>query len=148
MKAVSEKCGLINLTAGVLIALVLVLCFTGYWQTDEGGYSLMGYVGMPSECAGLEAFFKDNISNFNVNDVVGAPLWTFCIGLIACGLCIALHDNPFTTLAPLAWSAGGLFFYMTSEYMKLGGMYWLHIGLMALVLILSLVNMLSMKEKL
>lgn len=148
MNAISEKPALLNLVLAALMIIMIVLSCVGYYETDSGTYSIMGYIAMPSDYPELESFFESSVEEFNINDVIGAPLWVFLIGAIACIVCVAFRDRAAASLAAIAWSAGGLIGYISSAYLPLGNAYYLHICILALALVLSVLNALGLKREL
>lgn len=148
MNTLSEKPAMLNIALAVLMILMLALNCVGYYPTESGNYSIMGYVAMPSDYPELESFFEEHVEDFNVNDVVGTPLWVFLIGAVACVVCIVFRDHAAASLAGVAWSLGGLIGYLSSAYLPLGNTYYLHICLLALALVLSVLNSLRIKREL
>ena len=103
MNTLSEKPAMLNIALAVLMILMLALNCVGYYPTESGNYSIMGYVAMPSDYPELESFFEEHVEDFNVNDVVGTPLWVFLIGAVACVVCIVFRDHAAASLAG-AWA--------------------------------------------
>lgn len=148
MNAITERPALLNVALAALMIIMIVLSCVSYYPTEAGTYSIMGYIGMPSDYPELEAFFEEHVEDFSVNDVVGAPLWVVLIGALACVVCIVWRDRAFSSLAALAWSVGGLIGYLTSAYLPLGNAYYLHIAVLALSLVLAALNLVGLKRDL
>lgn len=148
MNTLSEKPAVLNLVLAGLMIVMMVLSCVGCYSTDSGTYSIMGYIAMPSDYPELESFFESNVEEFNINDVVGAPLWVFLIGAVACVVCLVWRDRAAASLAAVVWSVGGLIGYISSAYLPLGNAYYLHICILVLALALAVINSLGLKREL
>lgn len=148
MNTLGERPAVLNLALAALMIVMILLSCVGYYPTDSGTYSIMGYVCMPSDYPELESFFEANVAEFNINDVVGAPLWVVLIGAVACVICVVWRDRAAAALAAVVWSLGGLINYIGSAYLPLGNAYYLHICILVLALILAVLNSLSLKREL
>lgn len=146
MKELTKNSTAINLISAALIVVMIALCCVGYISTGEGDYSIIGYVYLPDACGGLTDYCEANIDGFTVNDAVGTPLWVLCIGAIMAVLCIWKRDNSFLSIGTLVWSVVGLIGYCTSAFLKLGGMYWLHVAVLAVTALVAVLGVLGIKD--
>ena len=63
MNTLSEKPAVLNLVLAGLMIVMMVLSCVGYYSTDSGTYSIMGYIAMPSDYPELESFSNQTSRN-------------------------------------------------------------------------------------
>jgi len=135
----TKRTKIANITAICLMALLLLLQFTPYWQFEGGSCSILGYVYMPRDHADFAAWVETQTgAPANPNDIVTGPIFLFFLLVAGIVLCVIKNEHWVGGLLPIAAGATGLWTYM-QPIAQLGASFGLHMTLCAAILVVGIV---------
>lgn len=166
-----KRIRIVNFTTAALMFIFIALMFVKDYSfvNPETGktvrMSLIQYLMFPLEYDPSNAvytgipfktYLEDTLTKYSgmvgtsdwINTVVRVPAWMFFSGLIGGVLCIIFNKkNGGAYILPVFWCLFGLIGYPFSEYLKLGGLYWVRYAYVIVVSVLVFGNIvLCIKE--
>ncbi len=123
-----------NYIAVGLMALLLLVQFTPYWQHDGGSTSLLGYVYMPADHPEFEAWVEASTGTLDVNGIVNGPIVMFLLLVVGIVVCVVKNEYWPAGLAPIAVGAAGFWAYL-QPVARLGASWGLHVTLCAAIFV-------------
>lgn len=118
----NNRSAVLMLTSALLMAILLVLQFTPFWQYGEAGEScsISGYVWFPSDQKQLESWITAQAEDHDLNSFVGMPILVLVLSAVGAVLCLIKPDSGWTPVLPAACGVAGLIAYLGSAALRLG----------------------------
>ncbi len=99
--------------------------------------SIMSYIGFPYDATQFADEMATKIPNFYINDVVLVPIIIGILALIGLVMCFLKRDKMSSAYVPAALGIVGIIGYLTSDFLKLGDKYLIHIIVYAAITVVS-----------
>lgn len=124
-----------RIAIGSAIIMLLMVALTGlpYFSYDGGSVSISSYVWFPYEHAEFETYLAGQFEGYEINSVIGTPIFLQVSGVIGAALLIWLNGKRFAPLVPLCYGAIGTVGYLTSGFLRLGSAWGLHLALLVIL---------------
>lgn len=118
-----------NVLCAVLMAILLVMQFTPFWQYGETGESssISAYVWFPNDNGDVESWLESQIEDFNINDVILTPILVLLLGGLGVVICLLKRDSRMAALLPTACGAAGAVGYLGNAALRLGNGWAFHL---------------------
>ena len=118
-----------NVLGAVLMAILLVMQFTPFWQYGEAGEScsISSYVWFPNDNGDVESWLEGQIEDFSINDVILVPILVLLLGFLGVVICLLKRDARMAALLPTACGAVGTIGYLGNAALKLGNNWGFHL---------------------
>lgn len=135
------KIPLLNVLIGILIIVVVATLYVPTIQvTEEKVISVMGYLSFPTDHKDVTKMFEGLYEDFNINMEVW---WLLLLQIFAiCSLVLmALYPAQKKSMAlPILFSVEGIGCLCVNRLVYIGGLTFINIALMAVVLLVALYN--------
>ena len=132
-------------TAALIIVLLLSLALPYFnYPSDEfkDTCSMASFLGFPQE---FEQLVEDvlEIKNISIKQIY-VPLGTVIFGIVVALICVFKSGLPVAIISTL-YSAAGILFYLTNNFMSYANMYgkWVTLVLFVIILAASIVSMVA-----
>ena len=117
-----------NLICIGLMALMLILQFVPFWHYDGVTSSINGYVWLPTDHAGTEAWLQSQIGDwFTIQYLFAQPVLQLLLAVVGIIVCIAGVDYKWPLLLPVACGIVGMWGYLTEPALQLGSGWIFHL---------------------
>ncbi len=109
--------------------------------------SILGYVGFPYEVEDFSEEMTYRIENFYINDVVLIPIILLVLCIIGIVMCALKKDKLSAGIVPAILGVVGVIGYLTSDFLKLGDKYTVHIILFAVIFAVAVLHIVLSAKK-
>lgn len=109
--------------------------------------SILGYVGFPYEVEDFSEEMTYRIENFYINDVVLIPIILLVLCIIGIVMCALKKDKLSAGIVPAILGVVGVIGYLTSDFLKLGDKYTVHIILFAVIFVVAVLHIVLSAKK-
>ena len=109
--------------------------------------SILGYVGFPYEVEDFSEEMTYRIENFYINDVVLIPIILLVLCIIGIVMCALKKDKLSAGIVPAILGVVGVVGYLTSDFLKLGDKYTVHIILFAVIFVVAVLHIVLSAKK-
>lgn len=109
--------------------------------------SILGYVGFPYEVEDFSEEMTYRIENFYINDVVLIPIILLVLCIIGIVMCALKKDKLSAGIVPAILGVVGVVGYLTSDFLKLGDKYTVHIVLFAVIFVVAVLHIVLSAKK-
>lgn len=109
--------------------------------------SILGYVGFPYEVEDFSEEMTYRIENFYINDVVLIPIILLVLCIIGIVMCALKKDKLSAGIVPAILGVVGVVGYLTSDFLKLGDKYTVHIVLFAVIFAVAVLHIVLSAKK-
>lgn len=109
--------------------------------------SILGYVGFPYEVEDFSEEMTYRIENFYINDVVLIPIILLVLCIIGVVMCALKKDKLSAGIVPAILGVVGVVGYLTSDFLKLGDKYTVHIILFAVIFVVAVLHIVLSAKK-
>ncbi|MBQ3078686.1 MAG: hypothetical protein IJC48_01625 [Clostridia bacterium] len=113
---------------------------TSVSMNEQKKLSILGYVGFPYNVEDFSAEMAYKINGFYINDVVLVPIILLLLAVIGIVVCFIKKDKMSSGFLPAAFGIVGIVGYFTSDFLKLGERFWIHVGGYAVVLVVAILH--------
>lgn len=143
--------GRLKVTNYVVAALVLVvsaMMFLPFWHYNDASSSINGYVWMPSDQMGLEAYLSDELGyKVDINQVVRTQAFMFPLGYVVLVLCLIKADKAWSMIATIPFGVLGIIGYLSCEALQLGSAWWVLLALCIAIVVVDVVGLIASKPQ-
>lgn len=137
----------LNIISALLMVAMLACQFLPYWQFGEGeSVSLHGYVWFPTDHKPLTDALLPLVKNYPSNQAALACVPVLALCLLSLFLCLSKSDKQQMGIFPLLTGSAGLVLYLTSPVMRAGFLCWVHVALLALMLMTGILTLTRKKH--
>lgn len=143
MKKLKNPVKTVNWICALLMAILLILQFTPFWNVDGEGISLLGYWGFPDDHSNLTSWLDDTLGGFNINEIVFWILFVVILCVAGLIVCMKNSDKHMALLLPAGVGLLGILFCICEPSFRLGQMWVLHLILYLALLALSVVSLVA-----
>lgn len=127
-----------NIISAVLLLSLLVCQMMPFWQVDDHGVSIQGYVWFPEDHTEILDYFKAEANPMTtVNDIVLMPIIVIISGILGIFLCISKSDNVWCACLPGICAIAGIVGYLCVPAFRLGSFWVFHLILCFAVLAIA-----------
>lgn len=109
--------------------------------------SILGYVGFPYEVEDFSEEMTYRIEGFYINDVVLVPIILLVLCIFGIVMCAMKKDKLSAGIVPALVGIVGVIGYLTSDFLKLGDKYTVHIVLYAVILAVAVLHIVLSAKK-
>ncbi len=109
--------------------------------------SILGYVGFPYEVEDFSEEMTYRIENFYINDVVLVPIILLVLCILGIVMCVMKKDKLSAGIVPAVLGVVGVIGYLTSDFLKLGDKYTVHIVLYAVIFVVAVLHIVLSAKK-
>lgn len=109
--------------------------------------SILGYVGFPYEVEDFSEEMTYRIEDFYINDVVLVPIILLVLCILGIVMCAMKKDKLSAGIVPALVGIVGVIGYLTSDFLKLGDKYTVHIVLYAVILAVAVLHIVLSAKK-
>lgn len=109
--------------------------------------SILGYVGFPYEVEDFSEEMTYRIEDFYINDVVLVPIILLVLCILGIVMCAMKKDKLSAGIVPALVGIVGVIGYLTSDFLKLGDKYTVHIVLYAVILTVAVLHIVLSAKK-
>lgn len=115
------KSKLWNYLCVALMAVLMVLQFTGFWTVEGESVSIQGYVWFPSDNQAITTYLADKTGlEAPVNEVVLPAVMVLLTGVAGIAGCLIKADMPFIKLLPILCGVFGIWGFLTRATLQVG----------------------------
>ena len=136
-----DVCKAINMLLAILMALLAVLQFCPYWQSEGINASIQGYVWFPTENDALTTYLEESVGEFSLNSVIGMPILVLVLAVAAIACYVKLAKYPVIPIMGIVMGISGLWGYLGCSVYRVGAYFGLHVALCAVILLLGLAGL-------
>ena len=137
----------LNIISALLMVVLLACQFMPYWRFGEGEtLSIQGYVWFPTKHPALTEELLPLVEKFPCNQAVMACIPVMILCLLGVWFCLSKSGKPLIGLLPVLTGAVGLLMYLTSPVMRAGMLCWLHVAVLALLLVTGILTLAGKKQ--
>ncbi len=109
--------------------------------------SILGYVGFPYEVEDFSEEMTYRIEDFYINDVVLVPIILLVLCILGIVMCAMKKDKLSAGIVPALVGIVGVIGYLTSDFLKLGDKYTVHIVLYAVIFAVAVLHIVLSAKK-
>ena len=122
--------------AAVLMIVMLGCQFLPYWNDGAGqSASVNSYVWFPHDNEWVTGQLKAAEEGYSINSVAYPTVLILLLSAIGAVVCLWKSDSMLACLFPTVCGGYGLAAYLTTAALKAGGLWWLHVLVLAGVLV-------------
>ena len=124
--------------AAVLMILMLLCQFLPYWQVEAlpgASVSVNGMVWFPTNHPELTEQLKAADTDYNINSLAYPTVAIFLLCVFGAVAGLWKSDSMLACFLPVICGGYGLWTYLTTAAFKAGGLWWLHVLLLAAIFI-------------
>ena len=140
---------LCNVVYVILMAVLLILQFTPFWELDGQQISIGGYIWFPTSHEDLTAHFQEVVApDFKVDSLVISSLIQLL--LPAAGIALLLYDKEsiYIPICSAVCGIGLLWSYLSKPVFRLGSNWMIYPVLSAILLLSALIAIYVRKKQL
>lgn len=137
-----------NFVVAALVLAVSVMMFLPFWHYNDTSSSINGYVWMPSDQTGLEAYLSDELGyKVDINQVVCTQAFMFPLGYVGLVLCLIKADKAWSMIATIPFGVLGIIGYLSCEALQLGSAWWVLLALCIAIIVVDVVGLIASKPQ-
>lgn len=138
---------LCNVVCVILMAVLLILQFTPFWELDGQQISIGGYIWFPTSHEDLNAHFQEIVApDFKVDSLVLSSLIQLLLPAAGIGLLIYNRESIFVPVCTAVCGAGTVWSYLSKAAFRLGNNWYLYLVL-GIILMLAAVASVYLRYK-
>lgn len=136
-----KKSKICSYASVVLMAVLLILQFSGFWSYDGMSTSIQKYLWFPTDHDVLAEYISSALGvSHNINDIVFMPFMVLLLGVIGIAVCAVKPAHAAGSLLPLAAGVIGAWGYLTKAPFQLGTNWILHLIVCILLIVTSVLT--------
>lgn len=132
---------LCNAVCVMLMAVLLILQFTPFWELDGQQISIGGYIWFPTSHENLTAHFQEVIApGFKVDSLVLSSLVQLLLPAAGIGLLIYNRESIFVPVCAAVCGAGTIWAFLSKAAFRLGYNWYLYLVLGIILMVAAIAS--------
>ena len=132
---------LCNAICIILLAALLILQFTPFWELNGQQISIGGYIWFPTSHENLTSHFQEAINaDFKVDSLVLASLIQLLLPAAGIGLLIYNRESIFVPVCTAVCGAGTVWSYLSKAAFRLGYNWYLYLVLGIILMVAAIAS--------
>ena len=132
---------LCNVVCVMLMAVLLILQFTPFWELDGQQISIGEYIWFPTSHENLTAHFQEAIApGFKIDSLVLSSLVQLLLPAVGIGLLIYNRESIFVPVCTAVCGAGTVWSYLSKAAFRLGNNWYLYLVLGIILMVAAIAS--------